>query len=125
MKKIIVLLVLVFAMSSFNAFATNNETTTSTQSDSNWRTCQFSLSSYTGTTVSYSGMAGCYTNSFRVLLNCPQESDISATVYVYINGECVASRVVTISAGKTNSPDVEIQLNKEYNHMKYTLTVVG
>ena len=119
MKKIIVLLVLVFAMSSFNAFATNNETTTSTQSDSNWRTCQFSLSSYTGT-ISRNHE----TSSFRVLLNCPQESDISATVYVHIDGECVASRVVTIKAGQTNSPDVRIKVNGYYQK-KYTLTVVG
>ncbi|MBE6212754.1 MAG: hypothetical protein E7129_06425 [Rikenellaceae bacterium] len=120
MKKIIVLLVLVFAMSSFNAFATNNETTTSTQSDSNWRTCQFSLSSYTGTISDNS-----YTRTFKVLLNCPQESDISATVYVHIDGECVASDVVTIKAGKTESEEVCIKVRSVYQDKEYTLTVVG
>jgi len=119
MKKIIVLLVLVFAMSSFNAFATNNETTTSTQSDSNWRTCQFSLSSYTGT------ISGSETLRFKVLLNCPQESDISATVYVHIDGECVASDVVTIKAGNTESSTVWISVRSVYEGKKYTLTVVG
>ena len=119
MKKFIILLVSVFAMSSFNAFATNNETITSTQSDSNWYTCQFSLNHYTGTTY------GCppRTNEVRVLLNCPQQNDVTATVFVYIDGKRVASKLFTIYAGKKESERSVIVIENTVKGVEYTLDV--
>jgi hypothetical protein len=119
MKKFIVLLVSVFAMSSFNAFATNNETKTSTQSDSNWYTCQFSLDHYTGTTFGRPPR----TNEVRVLLNCPQQNDVTATVFVYIDGKRVASKLFTISAGNKESGSSVIILSSAYSDVEYTLDV--
>ena len=122
MKKIIVLLVSVFAINTFNAFATNNKTTVETQTESNWHTCQFSLSRYSGTIKDYEYI-GTNTENFEVLLNCPQESDISATVYVFIDDECVASKVVTIKAGETSSKAVKIKVDYRYKGKEYTLKV--
>ncbi len=116
MKKIIVLLASVFAINTFNAFATNNKTTVETQTESDFYTCHFSLNHYSGTTY----MDG-QTNSIRVRLNCPQEKDVYATVYVYIDGECVASQLFEIKAGKTESTSTTI--TTDYSGKKYTLKV--
>ncbi len=122
MKKIIILLVSVFAMNTFSTFATNNATAVATQTDSNWHTCQFSLSSYSGV-IRFNENDGYCTQDFQVLLNCPQQSDISATVYLNIDGECVASKVVTIKAGKTASILVRIKVDNRYSGKEYTLKV--
>ncbi|MBR3677684.1 MAG: hypothetical protein IKM65_02240 [Bacteroidaceae bacterium] len=116
MKKIIVLLVSVFAINTFNAFATNNKTTVETQTESDFYTCHFSLNHYSGTTHSDGD-----TNKVTVRLNCPQEKDVYATVYVYIDGECVVSKLFKIAAGKTESDSLNI--STDYRGAKYTLKV--
>ncbi len=116
MKKIIVLFVAVFAISTFNAFATNNETTMATQSENSWNTCQFSLSHYTGVIVKYK------TEQFSVQLNCPQQADVYATVFVVIDGRRVASMVIKIRAGKTESGLNNITC-PDYEGKNYTLEV--
>lgn len=116
MKKIIVLFVTVFAISTFNAFATNNETTMATQSENSWNTCQFSLSRYTGV------ISDDETDLFYVRLNCPQQADVYATVFVVIDGRRVASTVIKISAGKTENGPNDIKC-PGYNGKNYTLEV--
>ena len=116
MKKIIVLFVAVFAISTFNAFATNNETTMATQSENSWNTCQFSLSRYTGVITDNE------TDIFYVRLNCPQQADVYATVFVVIDGRRVASEVIKISAGKTESVRAAIVCSG-YSGKNYTLEV--
>ncbi len=120
MKKIIVLLVSVFAMNTFNAFATNNETTVATQTDSNFYTCHFSLTHYSGTIINNRGYT---TEFFKVQLNCPQKQDVYATVYLYIDGRAIASTLVKISAGMTESRDTLFSTSKEYVGKEYTLRV--
>ena len=105
-------------MSSFNAFATNNEATTSTQSDNSFYTCQFSLSHYSGTVKNQS------TEPFTVRLNCPQEKDVYATVFAYIDGKRVASKVVKIEAGQTESNSTSIRFTTNYYGKEYTLEVM-
>ena len=117
MKKIIVLLVSVFAINTFNAFATNNKTTVETQTESDFYTCHFSLDHYSGTTTPVSG----HTSYITVRLNCPQEKDVYATVYVYIDGECVTSQLFKIAAGKTESDSSQIQTG--HYSKEYTLKV--
>ena len=122
MKKIIVLLVSVFAINTFNAFATNNKTTVEAQTESDFYTCHFSLNHYSGTThngTSYN-IRGC-TKPITVRLNCPQEKDVYATVYVYIDGKCVTSKLFKIAAGKTESDSSSISTG--HYSKEYTLEV--
>lgn len=119
MKKILVLLVSVFAMFAYDAVASNNENTTSPQTENSPQVCQFSLSRYSGTlspTVAH-------TDDFYVRLNCAQTEDVCATVFVYVEGECVASEVVCISAGKTSSKNTFINCPDEFGDKKYSLKV--
>ncbi len=118
MKKIIVLFVTVFAISTFNAFAINNETTMATQSENSWNTCQFSLSSYTGVISDENK-----TDTFCVRLNCPQQADVYATVFVVIDGRRVASKVIKISAGETQSSIYYTIECSGYSGKNYTLEV--
>ena len=119
MKKILVLLVAVFAMGTFNVFATNNETTTSTQAeaDNSFYTCQFSLNHYSGTVSN-----GSTNRRVVVYLNCPQKEDVTATVYVYVDGKRVASQLFTIKAGKKESTGAYIRVYG-YSGKEYTLEV--
>lgn len=80
--------------------------------------CQFSLSSYSGT-VSYLGN----TETFTVGLSCPQESDVYATVVVFINQQHAASEVVKVAAGKTRSESTRIAVGGKYAGQSYTLAV--
>ncbi|MBR5466175.1 MAG: hypothetical protein IKU79_02020 [Bacteroidaceae bacterium] len=116
MKKIIILLVTVFALSAYNTFATNNEKPTSSHTNEIPK-CEFTLDHYTGIIRN-----GC-TNNVTVQLNCPQEKEVSANVFVYVNKELVASKVFTIPAGKKASDSPWIGVSSEYNGMKYTLEV--
>lgn len=118
MKKIFLLLASIFAMNTFSAFATNNEVTVATQSESNFYTCKFSLNHYTGCTNDY-GNSG----SFWVKLNCPQQQDVYATVYIYIGGKRIASKVVKIKAGYTESSADYFSLPQIYGNKDYTLKV--
>ena len=125
MKKIIVLLVSVFAMDTFSAFAANNETTTNTLYGSNFYTCQFSLNHYRGVVS-----GGGYTEGIVVQLNCPQEKDVSATVFVNVDGNRVASKVFTVKAGETSSwnhrggsSSQPIKVGERYKGKEYTLDV--
>lgn len=80
--------------------------------------CQFSLTSYTGT-INSSGNTG----DFKVGLSCPQECDVRATVVVFINDEHIASKVVTIKAGKEYSSIVSIFVGDSYRNERYKLVV--
>lgn len=79
--------------------------------------CQFSLTSYSGT------VNNGYTGRFKVNLSCPQESDIYATVVVFINDTHIASEVIKVPAGKTQSSEVNIKVGYEYNGNSYRLVV--
>lgn len=118
MKKIIILLVTVFALSAYNTFATNNAKPTSSQTNEIPK-CEFTLNHYTGEIFQHQ------TREVIVRLNCPQEKEVSANVFVYVNKELVASQVFTIPAGKKASEGSEIPVPQEPNHngMKYTLEV--
>lgn len=80
--------------------------------------CQFSLSKYTGT------INGGYTGSFRVRVSCPSKDDtLRATVGVFIDRELIASEVVEIRSGKTESGDININVGDDYNGKKFNLAV--
>ena len=80
--------------------------------------CQFSLTSYSGT-IDSSGD----TSSFQVGLSCPQEEDVRASVGVIIDNALVASKVVTVSAGKDYSQSVYIPVGSQFIGKKYNLVV--
>ena len=119
MKKILVLLVSVFAMFAYDAVASNNENTTSPQTENSPQVCQFSLSYYSGTLDSTYAT----TSQFSVRLNCAQTEDVCATVFVYVEGECVASKVVCIEAGEKSSGLIKIDCPDEFVGKKYSLKV--
>lgn len=79
--------------------------------------CQFSLTSYSGTIERGN------TSNFKVGLSCPQEADVRATVIVFIDDEYVASKVVTVKAGKDYSDIVYISAGSSYNGKRYKLVV--
>ena len=116
MKKFLFLLVSAFILCTSNVFATNSKETNSTKTE-NPQVCKFSLSHYTGTITSSS------TNNVTVLLSCAQEEDVTATVDVYIDGELVASKLYTITAGNKQSRNEWIEVPSEYNGKRYTLKV--
>lgn len=119
MKKIIILLVSAFALCASNVYATNSEKPAMSQVVSSPEKCEFSLDKYVGTVKD-----GC-TAAIVVGLNCAQPKDVSATVYVYIDNDLVASKIFTIEKGMTYSGTVgsKIALEEEYNGKKYTLKV--
>lgn len=119
MKKILILLVSVFALSVYNVFATSSDNPTSPQ-ENNPQKCQFSLNRYTGTIFKKGNYV---TDDITVSLSCPQGTEVSATVFVSVDGERIASQVYTIAAGKKTSPSSSISVPAEYNDMKYTLYV--
>ena len=116
MKKFLFLLVSAFILCTSNVFATNSKETNSTKTE-NPQVCKFSLNHYTGTILT-SGQ----TKSVTVLLSCAQEEDVTATVDVYIDGELVASKLYTITAGQKNSASACIAVGG-YNGKRYTLKV--
>ena len=113
MKKFLFLVAAVFALCTSYVFATNSETQTSTS-----QVCQFSLNHYTGTINTSST-----TSSIVVRLNCAQTADVTATVFVYIDGELVASDLYTIYKGKTSSGSACINVPSGNSGKKYTLKV--
>lgn len=117
MKKIIILLASVFVLCAYNISATNNEKPTSSQANEIPK-CEFTLDHYTGKINSNS-----YTNNVTVQLNCTQEKEVSANVFVYVNKELVASKVFTIPAGEKAATASSIYVPNEYIGMKYTLEV--
>lgn len=119
MKKILILLVSVFALSVYNVFATSSDNPTSPQ-ENNPQKCQFSLDHYTGN-INYNKT--CTTKDITVSLSCPQGTEVSATVFVSVDGERIASQVYTIAAGEKKSPSSTISVPAEYKGMKYTLYV--
>lgn len=120
MKKIIILLASVFALCAYNISATNNEKPTSSQANEIPK-CEFTLNHYTGTIFNNGPLV--LTKGVTVQLNCPQEKEVSANVFVYVNKELVASQVFTIPAGEKASTSSNITVPSEYNGMKYTLEV--
>ena len=117
MKKIVFLLVSAFMLCTSNVFATNKKETNSTKTE-NPQVCKFSLDHYTGEVYNES------TKAVKVQLSCAQKEEVTATVYVYINDELVASKLFTIEAGKKVSEESSINVPSEYNNgVKYKLTV--
>ena len=117
MKKILILLVSVFALSVYNVFATSSDNPTSPQ-ENNPQKCQFSLDHYKGEIG-----ANRHTNKITVSLSCSQGTEVSATVFVSVDGERIASKVYTIAAGEKTSPSSAIFVPNGYYGMKYTLYV--
>ncbi len=118
MKKIICLLVSAFALCTFNVYATNPEEPVEAKENTSPVTCEFSLNHYTGT-VAYGS-----TQPIIVQLNCVQTEDVTATVYVYIDNELVASDLFTIDKGEMKSPsNVSISVGQSYSGKKYKLEV--
>ena len=120
MKKILILLVSVFALSVYNVFATSSDNPTSPQ-ENNPQKCQFSLDHYTGKIFSKPNLIT--TQNITVSLSCPQGTEVSATVFVSVDGERIASKVYTIAAGEKQSSASKISVPAEYEGMKYTLYV--
>lgn len=120
MKKIICLLVSAFALCTFNVYATNPEEPVEAKENTSPVTCEFSLNHYTGT------ITNGYTKNVIVQLNCVQTEDVTATVYVYIDNELVASKLYTIDKGKMKSYSygTAISVGNSYNGKKYKLTTV-
>ena len=116
MKKILILLVSVFALSVYNVFATSSDNPTSPQ-ENNPQKCQFSLDHYTGK------ISNGHTNDITVSLSCPLGTEVSATVFVSVDGERIASKVYTIAAGEKTSSASAIIVPDGYAGMKYTLYV--
>lgn len=85
--------------------------------------CKFSLSSTTGTIAKEISSGICSTFKFKVLLSCPQEAEVSATVSVIIDNEVVANKVVSIEKGKKESTECEIEVGGDYIGKKYKLKV--
>lgn len=83
--------------------------------------CQFSLNHYAGTISKEKKPA--QTNEIKVKLNCAQTEDVAATVFVYINGDLIASDVFVIKKGSMESILKTIFVPDEYYGMKYTLIV--
>lgn len=79
--------------------------------------CQFSLSKYTGT------ISGGYTGSFKVRVSCPSDDTLRATVGVFIDRELIASEVVEIQSGKTESGSINITVGADYDGKKFNLVV--
>lgn len=119
MKKIICLLVSAFALCTFNVYATNPEEPVEAKENNSPVKCEFSLNHYTGNI--YNGN----TQYIMVRLNCVQTEDVTATVYVYIDNELVASDLYTIKKGQMNShsPGKPISVGKSYDGKKYKLDV--
>ena len=118
MKRILLLLVSVFAFCTLYIFATNSHEMISSNANIYQLKCQFSLNHYAGT------IRNCTTSSIKVRLNCAQTEDVAATVFVYINGDLIASDVFVIKKGAMESSGKDlIRVPKEYLGMKYTLKV--
>lgn len=117
MKKIIILLVSAFALCASNVYATNSEKPAMSQVVSSPEKCELSLNKYVGT------VKDAFTAAVEVGLNCAQPKDVSATVYVYIDNDLVASDIFTIKKGEMYSVYSDILLSDEYNGKKYTLKV--
>lgn len=122
MKRILLLLVSVFAFCTLYIFATNSHEMISSNANIYQLKCQFSLNHYAGT-ISKETHRICATSSIRVRLNCAQTEDVAATVFVYINGDLIASDVFVIEKGKMESSSDPIFVPDEYDGMKYTLKV--
>ncbi len=103
------------------ATASNTEVTSelpsTTEVSYSLQVCQISLSSYTGT------IKGSHTNNFCAQLNCPQDKDVSPTIFLYIDNKRVKSLIVTISAGSTSSGWTHFDVDEEYDGKQYELRV--
>lgn len=122
MKRILLLLVSVFAFCTSYIFATNSHEMISSNANIYQLKCQFSLNHYAGTIIK--GTNRTCTSSIEVRLNCAQTEDVAATVFVYINGDLIASDVFVIEKGRmVSSGNRWISVPDEYAGMKYTLKV--
>ncbi len=119
MKKIICLLVSAFALCTFNVYATNPEEPVEAKENTSPVKCEFSLNHYTGNIFNGN------TQYIMVRLNCVQTENVTATVYVYIDNELVASDLYTIKKGQMNShnPGKPISVGNSYEGKKYKLEV--
>lgn len=119
MKTTAFMAILAFLFLNLGILASSNQHTgTPSFVEDSPQVCQFSLSRYTGT-VDTNGM----TEYFTIGLSCPQESDIYATVVVFIDDLHVASEVVKIPAKAIRSSSVNIRAGKTYKGRSYRLVV--
>lgn len=118
------ILLISIASSASNSESYSQEPTTSNTNYSpqvyNYspQVCKFSLSSYTGK-VDNLGR----THDFTVGLSCPQKEDVRATVTVLINNKRIASKIVTVEAGKDSSGREHIYVGDSYKGEEYELVV--
>lgn len=101
------------------AFASSIQDVKPQSSIKNLPVCQPSLSHYVGK------VSGSSTEYFAVRINCAQEKDVTYTVFVYIDNQCVASQTVTITKGNTESGGHSIYLanDERYKGKSYSLKV--
>ncbi len=121
MKKVLILLVSIFAIYNSNLFATNSDKTTLTQPEENYpeiQVCKFSLNRYGGKIYDSN-----VTDQITVKLSCPQAVDVRATVTVYVDGYSIASEIFIITAGKDESDLKSITVPEEYKGKQYRLEV--
>lgn len=111
------ILLISIASSASNSESYSQEPTTSNTNYSP-QVCKFSLSSYTGK-VDNLGR----THDFTVGLSCPQKEDVRATVTVLINNKRIASKIVTVKAGKDSSGREQIYVGDSYKGEEYELVV--
>lgn len=123
MKKLLLSLALIATFCSASAIgyagnsAIHSETATENATDAETQqVCQYSLSSYSGTIDAFGK-----TSNFQVILSCAQEVDTNWTVFVTIDGNVVASDIVTVAKGQTKSTSVYIGVAKEYSGKPYRL----
>lgn len=118
MKKIVTIVcAMVLSASACIANNSNSESITYTIAEDSPQACQPSLTHYRGTV----GNTG-YTELFRVGLNCPQDSDVYVTVYVYVDNSQVTSSIVKIPANKIYSDQTCFRL-ADYIGKSYRLDV--
>lgn len=119
MKKRALSLLVAFGVLTFAASAWHQQDATSYAiSHDSPQFCQYSLSKYTGT-ITNAGL----TESFSVGLSCPSQSDTYATVVVLIDDIHIASKVITVPAGKTYSESTTISVGHSYVGKRYNLVV--
>lgn len=99
------------------AFASSIQDVKPQSSIKNLPVCQPSLSHYVGK------VSGSRTGAVTVRINCAQEKDVTYTVFVYIDNQCVASDTFTITKGYTLEAKSWIDLPKGYSGKSYSLKV--
>lgn len=99
------------------AFASNTQDVKPQSSIKDLPVCQPSLSHYVGK------VSSSRTGAVTVRINCAQEKDVTYTVFVYIDNQCVASDTFKITKGYTSVAKNWIDLPEGYDGKSYNLKV--